>query len=79
MMAAFTMQAYERLCEGGEAESVCYFNTTCHEFAHPVTLQDPTARPADVGVALVRRMLPLTRDGPGQWTHFEVLQEGAHA
>jgi len=79
MMAAFSMQSYERLCGSGEAESVCYFNNTSYEFAHPVTLQDKACRPADVGVAIVRRMLPLTPDGPGQWTHFEVVQEGAEA
>jgi pyruvate formate-lyase activating enzyme-like uncharacterized protein len=74
MMAAHTLQAYERLCEDGEAESICYFNDTRCEFAHPATRAEPDRRPAGFGVALVRRLLPLTREGPAQWIHFEVIQ-----
>jgi pyruvate formate-lyase activating enzyme-like uncharacterized protein len=79
MMAAYTLQAYEHLCEDGEAESICYFSDTRYQFAHPATLADSKQRPAGFGAALVRRLLPLTPEGPGQWTHFKVIQEAAES
>ena len=79
MMAAHTLQAYERLCKDDEAESVCYFSDTRCEFAHPATLSDSNHRSAGFGAALVRRLLPLTPEGPGQWTHFELIQEAAES
>lgn len=77
MMAAHTLQAYERLRADGEAESICYFSDTRCEFAHPATQQDPNRHPAGFGVAFVRRLLPLTLKGRAQWTHFEVIQDAA--
>lgn len=74
MIAAHTLQAYERLCENGEAESICYFTDTHCKFAHSAMQQDPNCHLAGFGVALVRRLLPLTLKGPDQWTHFEVIQ-----
>ena len=77
MMAARTLQAYERLCKDDEAESVCYFSDIRCEFAHPSARSDSNHRSAGFKAALVRRLLPLTPGGPGQWTHFELIQDPA--
>jgi pyruvate formate-lyase activating enzyme-like uncharacterized protein len=79
MMAVHTLRAYERLREDGEAESVCYFNGNRYEFAPPATRADSNRHPAGFGVALVRRLLPLTREVSDQWTRFEVIQEAAES
>jgi pyruvate formate-lyase activating enzyme-like uncharacterized protein len=79
MMAAYTLQPYEHLCKEDEAESVCYFSDTRCEFAHPATLADSKQRPPGFGAALVRRLLPLSSEDPGQWTHFELIQEAAES
>jgi len=76
MMAPFTMQEHERLCEDGEVGSVCYFSNTRCEFAHPETPEGIDRRYLDVGAALIRWRLPLSTDGSGQWTHFEIIREG---
>ncbi len=73
-LAPRTLQAYERLRDDGEAESVCYFSATGHEFTHPAKTAH-AARPPGWGVAVIRRLLPLVPEDTGQWTHFEVLQE----
>jgi len=75
MMAALTLQPYEQLCMDDEAESVCYFNSTRCEFAHPDTLTDMERRAPWTGTAVVRRLLPLSATGPGQWTHFRILEQ----
>jgi uncharacterized protein len=75
MMAAYTLQSYENLCGEGEAESACYFNDTHYEFVHPATAAGSKLRPSRFGAALVRRLLPLTPEGIGQWTHFEIIHE----
>jgi pyruvate formate-lyase activating enzyme-like uncharacterized protein len=77
IMAAHTLQAYERLCKDEEAESVCYYSDTHCEFAHPATLSELNHRSAGFGAALVRRLLPLTAEGPGTGTHFQLIQEAA--
>jgi uncharacterized protein len=78
IMAAYALKPYEHICENGEAESLCYFNDTHCEFAHPATLADALNSFAGYGVARVRRLLPLTPDGPGQWSYFEILRERGH-
>jgi pyruvate formate-lyase activating enzyme-like uncharacterized protein len=75
VMAAYTLKAYEKLCPDGEAERLCYFNETHLEFAHPATLVNWKHRPGGLSAARVRRLLPLTVDGPGLWTHFEIIHQ----
>ncbi len=79
MMSACTLQPYEHLYKDDEAESVCYFSNTRCEFAHPTTLTDSKQRPPRIGAAIVRRLLPLSLEDPGQWTHFELIQEAVES
>ena len=79
MLAAHTLQPYERLCKDDEAESVCYFSDTRCEFAHPATLSDEHHRRAGLRGALVRRLLPLSLEGPREWTHFELIHEATES
>lgn len=74
MLAAYTLRAHERLCMDGLAESICRFSATRCEFVHPAGYSDFDQRFTRHDAALVRRLLPLALDGPGQWTHFELLQ-----
>jgi pyruvate formate-lyase activating enzyme-like uncharacterized protein len=74
LLAATTVKPWESHHKEDEVESVCYFNETQYEFAHPTTLEGEMRSQPNLGVALVRRLLPLTADGAGQWTHFELLQ-----
>ena len=75
LLAVHTLRDYERLCEDGQAESLCYFNDTGCEFVRPTTMEEPNCYPQGLGVALVRRLLPLAREAHTQWTLFEIIQE----
>lgn len=75
MLAPITLKPWEVLYGEDEAESFCFFNSTTCRFAHPEVLASRSARSGCLGVARVRRLLPLAPRGPGQWTHFELLKE----
>ncbi len=73
LLAPFTLQPYERLLDGGQAECACLYGAERITWIHPEALAQPDGLGNGRRAVRLRRQLPLAPGQPGQWISFESM------